>query len=318
MAQLELSDVVEEDFATAPDGTKIYYEIRGNGPETILIADGFGCDGFIWKYFHHYFGGHFQTILVKYRGHGRSEKPYDLHNLTMEHLADDVKAVADHQHLDKPILAAYSMGVQVALEYLHRYPDSVKALLFVNGNYQYPIDTFHDTPTLKNAFPLLFHMATRYTAFVAPILKIAVKFPVLREVARQTECNPALIRPEDLAPYFDHLASMDVDLAVRLMNFASSHSAEPYLPEVKIPTLIVAGERDAFTPMWVSRIMNERIAGSELFVVRGGTHSGFLEQPLMINLRIEEFLKKYGFLDASIQLALEVFMNRSETDSAVN
>lgn len=318
MAQQDPAEVVEEGYATAPDGTRVFFEIRGIGTEPILMADGFGCDGFVWKYFHRYFASHFRTVLVKYRGHGRSDKPYDLHNLTIEHLANDVKAVADHLGLQQPILAAYSMGVQVALEYLHLYPQGAKALLCVNGNYQYPIDTFHDTPTLKNAFPLLYHLATRYTAFVAPVVKIAVKFPVVREVARQTECNPALIKPEDLAPYFDHLAEMDVNLAVRMMNYASSHSAEPYLPDVKVPTLVVAGEKDAFTPMWVSRIMNERIPGSELFVVRGGTHSAFLEQPLTINLRIEEFLKKFGFLDTSIQLASEAFMGLSETDSAVN
>ncbi len=290
--QITLSgDHAELKYATAPDGTRIAYEIRGVGNKTVIMADGFGCDGFNWKYFHQHFHQDCRMILVKYRGHGKSGRPYDLHNLTIEDLADDVRAVYLAEGLERPILAAYSMGVQVALEFLHRYPDSVRALLFVNGSYQYPIDTFHDTPTLKNAFPLIYHVSTRYKGFLTPVVRLVVRNPVAREVARWTDCNPYLLKREDIAPYFDHLAKMDVDLGVRLMNYASSHSAEPYLPEIRVPTLILAGEKDAFTPMWVSRIMNERIQDSELFVVRGGTHVAYLEQPLMMNLRIEEFFR---------------------------
>lgn len=291
MATQVLLDRFEERFAVAPDGTRIAYRVHGDGQRTVLIADGFGCDGFNWKYFFQYFSKQYRMILVNYRGHGRSGRPFDMHNLTIEDLADDVRAVYDAESLDGPILAAYSMGVQVALEYAHRYPGSISALICVNGNYQYPIDTFHDTATLKNAFPLIYHVSTRYKGLVTPLVKLVVGNKLAREAACWLDCNPHLLKREDISPYFEHLALVDVDLGVRLMNYASSHSAEPYLPEIQVPTLILAGEKDAFTPMWVSRIMNERIVGSHLFVVRGGTHVAFLEQPLLMNLRIEEFLK---------------------------
>lgn len=284
-------DTFEERFAVAPDGTRIAYRVRGQGNTTVLMADGFGCDGFNWKYFFQHFHQHYRLILVNYRGHGRSGRPYDMHKLTVEDLADDVRAVHEAEGLERPVLAAYSMGVQVALEYVHRYPGSISALICVNGNYQYPIDTFHDTATLKNAFPLIYHVSTRYKGLVTPLVKLVVGNRLVREAACWLDCNPHLLKREDIIPYFEHLAQLDVDLGVRLMNYASSHSAEPYLPEILVPTLILAGAKDAFTPMWVSRIMNERIPGSQLFVVRGGTHVAYLEQPLLMNLRIEEFLK---------------------------
>jgi len=289
-------------YAVAPDGTRIYYDVRGSGERTILIADGFGCDGFNWPYFFEHFQSTFKIVLVRYRGHGKSEKPYDMHNLTMEHLADDIAAVLNHAELHRPILMAYSMGVQIALEFVNRNKDAVEALIFVNGNYQYPIDTFHDTPTLKNAFPLLYHASTRYSALVAPMMRFGTSLGLVRRLARHLECNPNLCRQKDIDIYFEHIGNMDPDLAVRMMNYASSHSAEPYLPQVKLPALIVAGEKDAFTPMWVSRLMHERMPTSELFVVKGGTHVSYLEQPLAISLRIEKFLRSKGLMEGRLPI----------------
>jgi hypothetical protein len=51
-----------------------------------------------------------------------------------------------------------------------------------------------------------------------------------------------------------------------------------------------------FTPVWVSRLMQERLPDAELLVVRGGTHTAYLEQPDLVNLRIEKFLRERGFL----------------------
>ncbi|MEZ4468186.1 MAG: hypothetical protein R3F43_28075 [bacterium] len=32
------------------DGTRLLYEIEGEGDIDLLLCDGIGCDGFIWKY----------------------------------------------------------------------------------------------------------------------------------------------------------------------------------------------------------------------------------------------------------------------------
>jgi len=57
-----------------------------------------------------------------------------------------------------------------------------------------------------------------------------------------------------------------------------------------VPTLIVAGTDDTFTPYWLSEEMHARIRGSELLTVPGGTHVAPIEHPELITLRLEKFL----------------------------
>ena len=46
-------------FATAPDGTRLFYGVRGPRPDVLesgtagptwVLSDGIGCDGFAWRY----------------------------------------------------------------------------------------------------------------------------------------------------------------------------------------------------------------------------------------------------------------------------
>ena len=59
-----------------------------------------------------------------------------------------------------------------------------------------------------------------------------------------------------------------------------------------MPTLIVSGERDGFTPAALSTEMHQRIPGAELMVVAGGSHTAPIERPGEVTQRITEFLRK--------------------------
>jgi pimeloyl-ACP methyl ester carboxylesterase len=82
---------------------------------------------------------------------------------------------------------------------------------------------------------------------------------------------------------------MDPRLFLGMLKHASEHDAWDHLPSIKIPTLIVAGTQDTFTPYWLSEEMHDRIPGSELLTVPGGTHVAPIEQPELLTLRLEKF-----------------------------
>ncbi len=294
----------ESHYATAPDGTRIHYWEYGAGTDVILIVDGLACGGFLWSHFVRYFSRHYRILLMQHRGHGRTENPNDLRNLTMEHLAADALAVADAAGAEQFLLTAYSMGVQVGFEVAHQVPQRIKGIIVVNGSYQYPIDTFHDTATLKRIFPLIYYLFTRYPKLLTPLWKKGASSVATYLIAWLFETKRDLVRQEDFRPYFEHVARVDVEVFARMLNYASHHTAEHYLPEIKKPVLIIAGGRDSFTPVWVSKLMNERLPDSDLLVVRGGSHVSYLEQPLLINLRIERFLLEKGFLEEPLESAV--------------
>ncbi|HET9598898.1 MAG TPA: alpha/beta hydrolase [Anaeromyxobacteraceae bacterium] len=59
-------------------------------------------------------------------------------------------------------------------------------------------------------------------------------------------------------------------------------SASDHLPSVRVPTLVVAGEKDTWTPFPNSVRMPEEIEGSDLLVLPAGTHTGPLEHPELV------------------------------------
>lgn len=65
----------------------------------------------------------------------------------------------------------------------------------------------------------------------------------------------------------------------------------PALADIGCPTLLVAGEEDALTPVELHRRMHEAIAGSRLEIITGAGHVSSLEQPEAFNQVLHAFLK---------------------------
>jgi pimeloyl-ACP methyl ester carboxylesterase len=53
----------------------------------------------------------------------------------------------------------------------------------------------------------------------------------------------------------------------------------PLLPTIKVPTLIVVGEFDAFTPVPDAELMHNSIPNSTLVIIKEAGHLTNLEQP---------------------------------------
>jgi len=68
------------------------------------------------------------------------------------------------------------------------------------------------------------------------------------------------------------------------------HSSETFLSHIDVPTLVVSGIRDGFTPAALSREMASRIPGAHLMEVEDGTHTAPIERPVEIDAKISEFL----------------------------
>src|SRR4029453_4177040 len=121
-----------------------------------------------------------------------------------------------------------------------------------------------------------------------------VRGALAMESARSTEVNASLLRRADLQPYFEHIERMDPRYFLRAMQAAAEHGAEDHLGAIHVPTLVVAGDRDRFTPTWLSRRMALEIPSAELFLVRGGSHTALLERPEEVNRAVLDFLQRLG------------------------
>ncbi len=62
--------------------------------------------------------------------------------------------------------------------------------------------------------------------------------------------------------------------------------------DIRLPTLVLCGSDDVMTPVKYSEYLHDRIEGSEIRIIEGGSHFVQLEQPEAVNAAIEEFLAK--------------------------
>jgi pimeloyl-ACP methyl ester carboxylesterase len=280
-----------QDHLPTPDGASLYFQIHGDGHPGLLLCDGLGCDGFAWKYLLADLKQRHQAIRWHYRGHGRSGLPKDLSRIGMTHHCEDLGRVMDAAGLEDAVIFGHSMGVQVALEFHRLFPRRVKALVLICGSFGNPLDTFHDGTLLKTAFPYLNEMVVRFPTVSKLFTRVILKTELAVQFALFTELNRQLMKRDDLIPYFEHLADMDLGVFMRTLKSVAEHSAWDHLPEINVPTLVIGGEKDRFTPLWLSRKMAAAIPEADFFIIPGGSHTAPLEEPVMVWDRIRRFLE---------------------------
>jgi pimeloyl-ACP methyl ester carboxylesterase len=275
------------------DGAPLWYEVRGEERDApAVLCDGLGCDGFIWRYLWEPLTARRRVLHWNYRGHGRSGVPTDDTRIGMEYICDDLARLMDHARLDAAVIFGHSMGVQVALEFHRRHRARVKGLVLICGSYGTPLDTWHDHTLMRVAFPYLKRLVERSPDVARTLASTLLNTQLAVEFGIRAELNPELIKPNDFAPYMEHLAKMHPLYFVRTLDSLKDHSAWDHLPYVDVPSMVIGGEGDKFTPVWLSQRMAEHIPQCEYVFAPGGTHTAPLERTELVNAAIERFLRE--------------------------
>ncbi|MBZ0270748.1 alpha/beta hydrolase [bacterium] len=282
---------IKQAFISSFDGTEIYYEASGKGLP-IVLCDGVGCAGYVWKYFEQHFRATNRLIHMHYRGHGKSAVPEDGNLLRIVDTVKDIARVLDDDGQESAILVGHSMGVQVILEFYRQYPERVDGLVPVCGSYGHPLRTFNNA-NVEWVFPLFYFPAVLTPWVFTPLWKYLAPSKIGYWMAVMTEINHHLVHEEDFLPYFRDLAKVPVRVFMKMVDSASRHTAEDILGTIRVPVLIVAGEHDGFTPGRLSEHMRDAIPGAELLMLAKSTHTAPIEQPQLMNLRIEKWLRRH-------------------------
>ncbi|MFO7165776.1 MAG: alpha/beta hydrolase [Mycolicibacterium hassiacum] len=114
---------------TTKDGVEIYYRDWGSG-QPIVFSHGWPLTADDWDAQMLFFLQHgYRVIAHDRRGHGRSEKVPDGHD--MDHYADDLAAVVEHLDLRDAVHVGHSTGGGEVVRYLARHGESraAKAVL---------------------------------------------------------------------------------------------------------------------------------------------------------------------------------------------
>lgn len=260
----------------------------------MVCCNGLGVSTFFWDYIGEFFSEAHEVVVWDYRGHGASSRPKDPTNISMSSLADDLARVMDANHIERAVLLGHSLGCQVILEFYRLFPDRVLGLIPILGSFGHPADTFLDPRVGPLLFEAAYAFGSRAPDLVSVFAKLSLRSRLAWPFARLTGLvHPDLCQRRDMDPYLQHLAQLDFSVFFQMLRAAQEHDAGPELGNIRCPTLVVAGERDLFTPRHLSLEMAQRIQNAEILEIPRGSHAALIEQPELINLRLEKFIEEH-------------------------
>ena len=89
-----------------------------------------------------------------------------------------------------------------------------------------------------------------------------------------------------------HMVDIDLPMFLRMLQSAGEHDATDLLPEIDVPVLVFAGDRDSFTPPRYAEAMAAALPKGELVMIPGGTHVVPIERKELVADRVERFLRE--------------------------
>ena len=259
------------------NGINIYYESHGKGEALVLIG-GYGSNSKGWFCQVPALSREYRVIVFDNRGAGRSDKPD--YPYTIKMMADDVAGLLNAIGIRKAHIMGLSMGGAIAQEFAINYPE--KTINLILGC------TSCGAAHSKEMDP----------AVMAALLKMGQMTP--EESARAL--LPILFSKDFIENHPDIIA---VQMKERFeyptpahgyANQAQAvmgHDTYDRLPQIKAPTMVMAGSVDKLGPVENARIMSSRIPNAELVILENMGHGFSVEAAEKTNNLILDFLKKH-------------------------
>jgi 3-oxoadipate enol-lactonase len=271
---------------TARDGTRIRAWTNDAEGPPLLVCNGLGTNPWAWPALHDPVCG-FAAATWWHRGTGGSERPAEPSRVTVRDHADDAAAVLDALDVEHALVAAWSMGVTVAVELLRRHPDRVTGLLAVAG---VPGDSFAAMlppvpgrwrEPVATALARGLHVAG---PALSPVASAMGRWPVVPRVVRHTGFMLPRAHPEFTERAVRDFLQVDVRWYARLALVAREHPPVD-LSAIRVPVAYLAGRWDVLTSPESVAAAARRTPDARVDVLPG---SHFL--PLELPARVHDHL----------------------------
>ena len=262
------------------NGIRLHYEVQGEGTPLVL-AHGYGATLDMWSEQIEPFSHKHRMVIYDTRGHGRTEAPHDWASYTLDDYVEDQRQLMDHLGIDTAYVGGLSMGGMIALQFALTYPERLIALLLC--------DTAASNRSMMGmqVGESEGRVAATVRGFV--LRDVAPMSFALARFAPLEHLPPVRSAPEGVKSYIRNLRQ-NTALGLRGAWHAlmTRPDLEDRLVEIRVPTLIVVGERDALlTP---TRIMQQRIPTCRFVLIKDSRHGTASWRPEAFNNAVLDFL----------------------------
>jgi 3-oxoadipate enol-lactonase len=244
---------------TQANGLRHFYRRDGNRQApTLVLAHPIGFAHTLWDAVAPALSQHFQVIRYDLRGHGATEGTHEPYSVRL--LAEDATALLQSLGIERFGFVGTSLGGLVGLQLALDLRDRMTALVVANASARLPVpaEEWNRRIALANA--------SGPPAFVAGMTE-----RMFSAGFREGD-DP---RVQSLIKSF---VSMDGHAYAAAMAALRDADLRPQLAQVRVSTMVVAGEADAVVPRDHSVAMASGIAGATLTILPGG-HLSAVESP---------------------------------------
>lgn len=256
------------------NGLQLYYEIEGHGEPVVLIP-GFAAGRWIWFKQVGDLSRNFRVIVFDPRGVSASDKPEGPQTIGL--LADDVAHLLQTLGVESAHIVGASFGGFVAQEFALKYSSMVRKLVLCCTSFGGPN---HIAPAPETLLALASTKGLNSEERMRENLLLAFTPEYVRTQVAEVE-EVVRLRATNDVPEYIYLSQLQA---------AMSFDAESRVEQTDKPTLVLSGDADIIVPVQNSRNLAARIPGAELHIVKGGSHTFFIEQADEFNRTVTEFL----------------------------
>lgn len=255
------------------EGREVHAERLGEGPQ-VLLLHGWGPGSVSLEKqlmpIAARLKNRFEVHMLDFPGHGQSDQPGDW---GIPDYAEWTLKVMGELGLAKPHLIAHSFGGRVALYLAAHYPERVQSLILTGCAGLRP----RKTPGSR-AKSLVFRLGRAGLSALKFIPAARERGAAwLRALRNAFSSADYLATPESLRGSFSRVVREDL---------------RPLLPKISQRTLLVWGDRDTSTPLWMGEAMRREIPDARLLVYEADDHFAYLNQPARFVTAVEAFLEE--------------------------
>jgi pimeloyl-ACP methyl ester carboxylesterase len=257
------------------NGLEIYVEQVGQGPDVLLIG-GLGDTVESWQFQLDGLAHRYRLTAFDNRGAGRTAMPEG--PVSVETMADDAAGVLRALDVRSAHVAGFSGGSIIAQELALRHADLVRSLVL------------QSTWSVPDSYLRSWGRFVRWLVEVAPSERAFLETFFLDIYTARAHNEGMVDQIIDEVLAFPHKqATEDVQ---RFLDAFMDHDTTGRLPEISVPTLVLAGGRDSISRPELCREVAELIPGARFEVMDSEAHQPFQEVPDEWNARVDAFWRE--------------------------
>jgi pimeloyl-ACP methyl ester carboxylesterase len=251
-------------------GVRLWYTDSGGSAAPVVFVHQATGSSRVWEHqLPAFTAGGYRVITYDRRGFGRST--VDSSGPQPGTGADDLLALLNHLGLDRVHLVGTAAGGMVALDFTVSFPQRLRSLVVANS-----IGGVQDEDYLEMSRRL---RPPQFAALPPDVRELGPSYRAANAAGttRWLELEK-ISRPEGTPP--------PVQTFRNRLTFS-------LLETIAVPTLLMTGDADLYSPPAVLRLFAARIKNSESVIVPEVGHSTYWEQPEFFNQKVMEFIRKH-------------------------